>query len=37
VHLAEDGERHDPIVEALAADTEGILHALVGTGHESVE
>src|SRR5919106_1753248 len=37
VHLAEDGERHDPVVEALATDAEGILHALVRAGHESVQ
>src|ERR671919_2295395 len=30
VHLAEDGERHNPLVEALAAHAEGILHALSG-------
>src|SRR5918996_2827188 len=30
VHLAEDGERPTPLVEALAAHAEGILHALSG-------
>jgi hypothetical protein len=37
VHLADDGEGKGPLVEALAADAEGVLDALVGAGGETVE
>ena len=37
VHRPPDGERKDPLVQAHTANSKGIVHALAGTGGETIE